>query len=139
MNRYSLAADLVVSLHFGYLLFTVGGELCVLIGFLTGWRWIRNRLFRILHLAAVLFVAFEALLGMWCPLTIWEYRLRELAGENGDERISFVARIIRRIMFFDLPPWFFLLLYIGFGVLVLASFYLIPPRQKKRPRAGGDA
>ena len=131
MNLYALAADALVFLHLIYLAFTVGGEAAVLVGAAAGWRWVRNRLFRLLHLAAVLFVAFEALLGMWCPLTLWEYRLRRLAGQGGEEDISFVGRLIRDILFWEFPSRFFLFLYLGFGLLVLGSFLLIPP--VKRP------
>ena len=130
---YALAADLVLIFHFGYLGFTVGGEAAVLLGALFGWGWIRNRLFRILHLAAVLVVALEALLGIWCPLTVWEYRLRGLAGQGGEEELPLVVRLVRSMMFYDLPAWVFLGLYLGFGALVLFTWRTIPPRRSSRP------
>lgn len=127
MNFYALAADAIVVLHLGYLGFTVGGEAAILAGWLCNWRWIRNRLFRLFHLAAVLFVAFEALIGMWCPLTIWEYRLRRLAGQQVEEEISFVGRLLRMLLYYDFPAWFFLTIYVGFGLLVLLTMLLVPP------------
>jgi uncharacterized protein DUF2784 len=81
----------------------------------------------------VLFVAFEALIGMWCPLTLWEYRLRRLAGQLGEGDVSFVGRLIRDLLFYELPVGFFLFLYLGFGLLVLLSFILIPPEKKDPP------
>ncbi len=129
MNLYALAADGIVVLHLCYVAFTLGGEAAILAGWLFKWRWIRNRVFRLLHLAAVLLVAAEALLGIWCPLTVWEHRLRYLAGQHVEEEISFVGRLIRLVLFYDFPAWFFLALYVGFGLLVLLSFILIPPEK----------
>jgi hypothetical protein len=127
---FALLADFVVLIHFCYLGFTVGGEISILIGWLRGWTWVRNRVFRTLHLLAVLFVAFEALLGIWCPLTLWEYRLRTAAGQSAEEDISFVGRLVRMLLFYEFPVWFFTLLYVGFGGLVLLTLMLVPPAKK---------
>jgi len=130
---YGLAADAVVAFHFCYVLFAVGGELLVLLGWLLRWRWIRNLAFRIAHLASVVVVAVEALIGVLCPLTEWEYRLRLLAGQTFEEEIPFMARLVRRIIFYDFPTWVFTLTYILFTLLVAATFLLAPPRRKVRP------
>jgi Protein of Unknown function (DUF2784) len=58
----ALLADAVVVLHFAYVSFAVGGEILILAGGLLGWRWVRNLPFRLVHLAAVVLVAVEALL-----------------------------------------------------------------------------
>jgi hypothetical protein len=126
-----LAADLVVAFHSLYVLFAVGGELAILAGAALHWQWIRGRLFRFLHLAAVILVAIEAAIGMACPLTVWEYQLRRMAGQASEEQISFIGRIIRSIIFYDFPPWVFTALYIGFGLLVVLTFLLIPPRRRR--------
>jgi len=129
---YGFAADAIVVFHFGYVLFAVGGELVVLLGWLLRWRWIRNLAFRIVHLASVVVVAVEALIKVLCPLTDWEYRLRLLAGQTVEEEISFMARLVRRIIFYDFPAWVFTLTYILFALLVAATFLLVPPRKKPR-------
>ena len=129
---FALLADAVVVVHFGYVLFAVGGEVLVLAGGLLGWRWVRNLPFRLVHLAAVVLVAVEALLGVVCPLTDWELRLRELAGQQVERQLSFVARLVRAIIFYDLPSWVFTVAYVGFAVLVAGSFLLIPPRRLRR-------
>jgi heme A synthase len=129
----ALAADLIVAFHSLYVLFAVGGEFAILAGALLRWAWIRSRWFRFLHLAAVVFVAVEAFIGMACPLTVWEYELRRAAGQSSEEQISFIARIIRALIFYDFPPWVFTALYIGFAAVVLLTFVLIPPRRRLRP------
>lgn len=129
---FALLADAVVVLHFAYVSFAVGGEILILAGGALGWRWVRNRPFRLAHLAAVVLVAVEALAGVVCPLTEWEFRLRELAGQRVERQLSFVARLVRAIIFYDFPSWVFTAAYVGFAVLVAGSFLLIPPRRIKR-------
>lgn len=126
----ALLADAVVTVHLLYVLFAVGGELLILTGAAFRRRFIRNRTFRILHLASVVLVAVEALAGAVCPLTEWEYRLRTAAGQRAEADITFVGRLIRLIIFYDFPPLFFTLLYVGFALLVAVTFLLVPPRNK---------
>jgi hypothetical protein len=110
----------------------VGGEILILAGGLLGWRWVRNLPLRLTHLAAVVLVAVEALLGVVCPLTDWEFRLRELAGQQVERQLSFVARLVRAIIFYNFPSWVFTVAYVGFAVLVAGSFLMIPPRRLRR-------
>lgn len=131
MNSGTLA-DIVVSFHFVYVLFTVLGEVLILTGGILKWKWIRNLPFRITHLAASFFVAVEALIGMVCPLTELEWILRREAGQNAHEGISFVGRIIRKIIFYDFPPVFFTILYVSFASVVIISFIVFPPVRKTR-------
>lgn len=131
---YALLADLLVGFHFLYVMFAVGGELAVLAGGLLRWRWVRNLPFRLAHLAAVVLVAVEALLGVVCPLTAWEYGLRLAAGQRVEQDISFIGRLVRAVIFYDFPAWIFTVTYVSFALLVAGSFLLFPPRAR-RPRA----
>jgi hypothetical protein len=130
---YALLADLLVGFHFLYVLFAVGGELAVLTGGLLKWLWVRSVPFRIAHLASVVLVAVEALLGVVCPLTMWEYDLRLLAGQRVERDISFIGRLVRAVIFYDFPTWVFTATYITFAMLVAGTFLLFPPRAR-RPR-----
>ncbi len=118
----SWLADLILVLHFGFVLFVVGGLALVWIGALAGWRWVRNLWFRVAHLAAIMFVAGEALAGIWCPLTVWEAALR-----GGQAERSFVAHWIHRVMFYDLPEWFFTVAYVLFALAVASTWYWVRP------------
>ena len=64
-------ADAVLVVHVLFVLFVVGGFVLILAG-AGRWSWIGNRTFRVSHVAAIVFVAVEALLGFTCPLTLWE-------------------------------------------------------------------
>ncbi|HVQ62262.1 MAG TPA: DUF2784 domain-containing protein, partial [Burkholderiales bacterium] len=70
-----MIADVILVVHALFVLFVVGGFVLILVG-AGSWGWVRNRTFRILHLAAIAFVTGEALLGVTCPLTLWEDWLR---------------------------------------------------------------
>ena len=122
----TLLADIVLIVHFAFVLFVVGGLAAIWIGTVAGLAWVRNFWFRAAHLAAIAFVAAESLLGIWCPLTIWEARLRGTGAEK-----SFVAEWVHRLLFYDLPEWLFTAAYVLFGLAVAATWALLPPRPRK--------
>lgn len=124
----SLLADLILILHFAVVLFIVGGLALIWTGAGVGWRWVRNFWFRTAHLAAILFVAGEALAGVWCPLTVWEDLLR--GGARGEA--GFIARWVHRILFYSFPEWVFTIAYVLFALAVIATFYLVRPASRPR-------
>jgi hypothetical protein len=126
----SWLADIVLVVHFAFVLFVVGGLAAVWIGAAAGWRWVRNFWFRVAHLAAIAYVAGEALLGIWCPLTVWEDALRGAHSEK-----SFIARWVHRVMFYDFPEWVFTAAYVLFALVVAASWWIVRPTQKDRETA----
>jgi hypothetical protein len=134
-SGYSLLADLIVTFHFLYVVFAVGGQLAIMTGWFFKWQFVRQPIFRIFHLAAVSFVALEAVIGMICPLTEWEYNLRQLAGQSVDRDLSFVARLMRMLIFYDFPSWVFTFMHIFFGLLVILIFVFVPPQFHKKERS----
>ncbi|BAN36008.1 hypothetical protein SCD_n02199 [Sulfuricella denitrificans skB26] len=120
----ALLADAVLIVHFLFVLFVVGGLFAIWAGAALGWNWVRNRRFRVAHLAAILFVMAESLVGMACPLTIWEDFLRKTSSGG----TSFMQRWVGRLTFYDLPEWAFTLAYALFALAVLATFWLIRPQ-----------
>jgi len=115
-------ADLVLIAHFAFVLFVVGGLALIWIGAAAGWQWVRNLWFRVAHLAAIVFVAGEAIAGVWCPLTLWEAQLRGAQAEK-----SFVAQWIHRVLFYDFPEWVFTAAYVLFALVVVASWQFVRP------------
>jgi hypothetical protein len=120
-----MIADVILVVHFGIVLFIVGGLVAVWVGAALGWRWIRNPWFRYLHLGAIAFVAAEALLGVACPLTVWEDLAR-----GGVRAESFVGRWVRRVMFYEAPEWIFTAAYVAWTLATLATLRLVPPTRK---------
>jgi hypothetical protein len=130
---YRLLADLLVAFHTTYVLFVVGGLLAIWVGRSLGWRWIHNRWFRSIHFLMIAFVAFEAVIGMDCPLTNWEDSLRQLGGQKVAD-VSFVGRLFRGVLFVPLSDEVLSLLHIGFALLVLATFWVAPVRWRVKPK-----
>lgn len=129
---YRLLADVIVLIHVAYAAFVVVGQLLIWQGAVSGWRFTRNRWFRGLHLLAIGVVALEAAAGYECPLTTWERQLRELSGVQPD-RLPFMPRLLRAVLFIDLPAWAFPPLHVGFASLVLATLWLYPPHWRPDP------
>lgn len=127
-----ILADAIVLFHAGYVLFVVLGLVAILAGVVFGWSWVRNPIFRVIHLAMIAIVVGEAVAGIPCPLTVWENQLRKQAGQAsypGD----FLGYWAHRLIFYRAEPWVFTLIYTSFGLAVLAAFLLAPPRWR-RPR-----
>lgn len=120
-----MLADALLVLHFLVAAFIVGGLVGVWIGAAAGWDWVRNPAFRWLHLGAIAFVAVEALLGIACPLTVWEDALR-----GGSRPDSFVARWVAELLYYRAPPWVFTLAYCLWTGATLLTLRLIPPRRR---------
>ena len=121
----AVLADAVLIAHFAFVLFVTGGLVLIWIGAAAGWRWVRNPWFRYLHLAAIAFVAVEALLGIACPLTEWEDTLR-----GGARPESFVGRWVQALLYYRLPEWVFTVLYAAWAIATLVTLRLVPPRRK---------
>ena len=130
---YALLANLVLIVHFSFVLFVVGGLLLIALGGILKWAWIRNLWVRLAHLAAIAFVVIESWLGIVCPLTALELWLRKLVGQpayDGD----FISYWLRHLMFFSAPTWVFTVCYSLFGALVILSWLYFPPRSPFRNR-----
>ena len=124
---YLFLADLILVTHALFVAFVVLGLVAVLIGYFRHWRWVRNRWFRLGHLLAIGIVIVEAWLGLVCPLTEWENRLRETAGTTNYAG-TFIQHWLHELLYYDFAPWVFTAAYTAFGVLVLLAWVKIPPR-----------
>ncbi len=70
---YRVLADLLVVVHFTFVLFVIAGALLSL----------HNRAWALLHVPAFLWGALIEFKGWICPLTPWENALRLRAGQSG--------------------------------------------------------
>ncbi|AYB53864.1 DUF2784 domain-containing protein [Ralstonia solanacearum] len=117
-------ADTVLVLHALVVLFIVGGLIAILAGAALKHDWVRNRAFRLTQLAAIGVVATLALLDVPCPLTVLEDWLRTgTAGPQG-----FVQRWVSAWLYYDLPAWVFATAYVAFLLVVVVTWWRIPPR-----------
>jgi hypothetical protein len=125
-----MMADALLVVHFLIVAFIVGGLVLVWVGAGLRWRWVRNPWFRYLHLAAIMFVAAEAVLGVMCPLTVWEDMLR-----GGVRAESFVGRWVRYFLYYEAPPWVFTAAYVAWTLATLLTLWRVPacPFRRKAP------
>jgi uncharacterized protein DUF2784 len=126
-----MLADVIVIVHLLVILFILLGVPLVFLGAALHWTWVRSRPWRMLHLGAILFVATESLLGITCPLTVWEDALRGRRTAGG-----FIERWIDQLIFYDAPAWLFTTAYIVFAALVLVTWIAIPPNRQRRKNDG---
>ena len=128
---YRLLADAVLVLHVSFVLFVILGLLLTLIGGVAGWQWVRNRMFRWLHLAAIGVVVLQAWAGIICPLTTLENMLRAQAGQATYPG-SFIAFWLRAALYYQAPPWVFTIIYTTFGALVATTWIWVRPAARAR-------
>lgn len=124
---YALAADVIVAIHTAYVSFVVLGQLLILVGLIRKWSWVRNLWFRLVHLLTISVVVVESVLDIPCPLTVWEHRLRKLAGQPVSEA-TFIGRCLHNLIFYEAEPWAFTVVYVCFALLVVGTLVLAPPR-----------
>ena len=135
-NKYLLAADGILLMHFVFVAFVVLGFVFIWIGYFAKWKFVRNPKFRICHIIAMGFVLCESLVGMICPLTEWENELRIKGGEGLIYETGFMKEWVHQIMFFDFSALTFMIIYFLFFALILLTFWVIMPesaiKQKKQ-------
>jgi hypothetical protein len=129
---YALLADLLVLVHLLFVCFVIGGLVAIVVGAVRRWGWVRHPVFRLCHAAAIVIVAADAVAGVLCPLTEWEYALRDRAGQIVQSDISFMGRLVRGVLFYEAPTWAFTAAYVLFALVVIATLILVPPRWRKR-------
>jgi hypothetical protein len=119
-------ADLILLLHGAIVAFIGGGLVAIVVGRWRQWRWTRDVRFRVAHGVAIGVVVAESWLGVDCPLTVWEARLRGDAMDGG-----FVAHWLHRLLYYDAPPWVFTVGYTAFGAAVAVAWFLAPPTRRR--------
>ncbi len=125
----SLLSDLIVIFHLAYATFVLVGFILILAGALFGWRWIRNPVFRWVHLGCIGVVAVEAIVGQICPLTLLENWLLVGSGQAGYER-TFIGQLIYDLLYYDFPAWVFTVAYVSLAGLTALTLVLIPPARR---------
>jgi uncharacterized membrane protein required for colicin V production len=90
---YKLLADLVVFIHFLWLLFLVFGGLC----------GVRNRTIRIFHIVGLVFAFVIQVSGWYCPFTDLEVWLRSRHAPGLAYRGSFIIHYIEELVYVEVP------------------------------------
>ena len=127
-NKYVFVADVILLMHFAFVVFVVLGFVFIWIGHYFKFKCVQNAKFRTCHMLSMGLVLCESLIGTICPLTEWENELRLKGGQNQIYETSFVKDWVHKIMFFDFSERTFMIIYVGFFLLMLLTFWIIPPK-----------
>jgi|GEM_PF-687900 hypothetical protein len=117
-------AEAVLAAHVAIILFNLFGLLAVPLGARYGWRFVRIRWWRVLHVLLLAAVAAQAALGRACVLTLWQ---DALAG-GAAAPTPLIAGWIDRLIYWPLPLWVFAVLYGLVFAYALALLRLVPPK-----------
>ncbi len=90
---YKVLADLVVFVHFLWILFLIFGGL---IG-------VRIRVVKIAHIAGLIFAAVIQVAGWYCPLTDLEVWLRSKESSGAAYGGSFIIHYLEKIIYVEVP------------------------------------
>lgn len=124
---FLLAADAILLLHVLFVAFVVAGLVLIFVGKVRAWSWVRNPWFRLAHLIAIGVVIIQSWFRVICPLTTLEMALRSRAGDTVYS-VSFISHWLETILYYQAPAWVFVVCYTTFGVVVVASWFLVRPR-----------
>ena len=129
-----LLAGALLALHLAIVVFNLVMPPAIGLGAWLGWRWVRARWLRLLHLGSMLVVALQAGLGDLCFLTVWESDLRRHAGEAGHSG-SFIQGLMSDVLYVEAPLSLLIPIYLGWAALSLALWWLVPPRSPGNRRS----
>lgn len=115
---YKLAADIVVLIHFLWILFLIFGSLL----------GVRYKALKILHIAGLGFAFMIQILGWYCPLTYLEVWLRQQHGPSLSYIGSFIIHYVEKLIYIELSPT---IIFVLTAMLCVFNVYVYVTRSKK--------
>lgn len=128
---YKILADLVVFVHFLWIVFMLLGFILTVRGFFYKSffdRWI----FRTIHVMGIAYVSTLAAVGKYCPLTLWENTLRSQYDPSLVYPGSFMINYIERFIYPGINPLFIRIPTTFIAVFTLVVFIIKPPEKVKK-------
>ncbi|MGH6986727.1 MAG: DUF2784 family protein [Caulobacteraceae bacterium] len=117
------AAQAMLALHLAVILFNIFGLVVVPIGAWRRWRFVREPIWRVLHLLSLAVTAGQAILGRICFLTALQ------AWFSGAEAPRpLIMRFVNSLVYLPLPFWVFEDVYVAVFAYALALLWFVPPR-----------
>jgi len=125
-----LFANFLMFLHFLWVAFMILG--------LPLGLWLRSPLLRWLHFAGMSLTALLALVGAFCPLTVWEDLLRAETDPSLSQHGSFLARHLSAVLYPAVKPWILRAASVMWGGITVAAMILVPPGSRVSPARAGS-
>lgn len=125
---YKIFADLIVTLHFVWVLFMLFGFIITLFAFFRK-EFFDKWLFRTIHALGIIFVSILAVLGQYCPLTLWENILRARYDPSLVYAGSCIIHYVHKLLYPDISPLIIrgVTTFISLSTIVI---YIIKPPAK---------
>ena len=120
---YKVLADIVVCVHFLWILFLIFGVL----------GGIRNQKVKVIHISALAFAIVIQVLNWYCPLTHLEAWLRAKHDPTLSYTGSFITHYVEKIVYIELPPSLIFVLSIFLGG-ISSWLYLKSNKQRAKLR-----
>jgi hypothetical protein len=125
--RYYLLGNLVLTLHFLWILFLIPGFPVIL--------YLNRPFWRKLHLVGLLFALLIQSLDFYCPLTHLEEFFRKKFDPAFSYQGSFISAMLSRLIYIEsVSPATITLFTVLFVALVLASFWFRPLNSGNAPK-----
>ena len=139
---YRILADLIVLVHFGWIVFMVVGF------FFTAWavaavyifhcrngweqRFLDRWVLRTVHFAGIIYVTILAVMQEYCPLTSLENFLRYRHDPGTTYPGGFLIYYIERLVYPNLPFQTIMIPTVAIAVLSVLLYVLCPPKKIRR-------
>jgi hypothetical protein len=115
---YRIGADIVVALHFLWVVFLIFGSL---IG-----RY--SRPVKITHISGLYFAVILQIFGWYCPLTYLESWMRQQQDPFFSHGGSFLIHYLEGLIYIEAPSWIIFFLTV---ILVIMSMYIYSGQRQK--------
>ena len=122
-------AQVVLAVHLMIASFIVLGIIVIVLGGRLGWAITYIFWWRLVHLVAMGAVAVQKLMGNACFLSRWERGLLDMAGAVPHAMPAFQT-LGDHVLYWNLPLAFFVWLYGALFAVVIALWFIIPPRRR---------
>lgn len=128
---YKILADLIVVVHFLWMLFMLLGFFLTLKGFFNP-KFFDRWLFRTLHTGGILFVAILVALKQYCPLTLWENALRIKYDPSLVYAGSCIVHYVQKLLYPDINPLIIRTVTTFIAIFSIVVFIIKPPEKIRK-------
>jgi hypothetical protein len=127
---YKTLADVIVVAHFVWILFMLVGFVLTLSGFF--WKKFFDKwLFRTVHLLGIVYVSLLAIMGRYCPVTLWENALRAKYNPDLTYQGSFIIHYIEKLVYPAVNPLMIIVPTVVIAIVTVVVFITRPPKRIK--------
>lgn len=129
---YKILADTIVVVHFAWILFMLWGFILTVRGFFKK-EFFHRWLFRTLHLFGIAYVSLLAIMGKYCPLTLWENVLRAKYDPALTYPGSFMIHYFEKLVYPDVNSLIIRIPTTFIAIFTVIVFIIRPPYAHSPP------